>query len=291
MASGRMLRACISESEQVANLTDDTVRLVFLFVLAHADVEGRYSANPLIVKGKVMPLLDISIDKVKDALLDLDDNGLVYLYEADGKPYLNFPGWERHQKLRKDRESPRYPPPSEAFPKLYAEHSPSYRRAAARRLPGALPASAGVSLSTSSSQEEVQDQVQNQTEEQTNGSAAAPVGSRRPASENGDFLEIFNNHRGKLPEARELNHKRRDGLRRLVAEHGAEAARVLLADAAKCAAANPFWLERGYGLDNLLSKEGRVLEKAEKWRSGGTPEMKKASDIDRVRERYKELGL
>lgn len=286
-----MLSGSISESVQVASLPDDTTRLIFTWLLAHADAAGRYSAHPQIVAGKVLTLLSHTAETIAKALAALHVAGLIRLYEAEGQSYLVFLGWERHQKIRHDREHAKCPEPTEVVPKAFLEYLPAEWQESGGSPPGTLPASAGVSLSTSSSQEEVQDQVQNQTEEQTKGSAAASVGSRRPASEYGDFLEIFNTHRGKLPEARELNHKRRDGLRRLVAEHGADAARVLLADAAKYAAADPFWLQRGYGLDNLLGEEGRVLEKAEKWRSGGTPEMKKATAINDVLAQYKELGL
>lgn len=285
MASGRMLRACISESDQVANLTDDTTRLIFLFVMAHADVEGRYSANPRIVKGKVLPLLELSLDKVMDALLDLDDNGLIYLYEADSKPYLAFPGWERHQKLRKDRESPKYPLPSEVFPKLYAEHSPSHAQSFTRRWPGVVPEHDGVKASSS------QDQDQDQAKEKKE-SVDSSVGSRRPALVVDGLLDIFNKHRGTLTEAVKLNQKRTDGFTRLLKEHGADEAAKLLEDATKCVAQDDFWLERGYGLDNLLAEPGRVLEKAEKFRSGvRTARGSKAEHNSEKSFQYREMGL
>ncbi len=286
VASGRMLRACISESDQVANLTDDTTRLIFLFVLAHADVGGRYSANPRIIKGKVLPLLEVSLDKVMDALLNLDDNELVYLYEADNKPYLAFPGWERHQKVRKDRESHKYPPPSETFPKLYAEHSPPHAQTTARRWPGGLPDDDSTKVSSS------QDQFQTQDKEKNKEGADTPVGSSRPASVVDELLKIFNKRRGKLPEAVKLNQKRIDGLTSLIKEHGADEAAKLLADATQCVAQDDFWLERVYGLDNLLADPSRVLEKAEKFRSGVQPlrSEKTRDDFDEFAE-YREMGL
>ncbi len=285
MASGRMLRACISESDQVANLADDTTRLIFLLVLAHADVEGRYSANPLIVKGKVLPLLELSIDKIMDALLNLDDNELIYLYEADSKPYLAFPGWTRHQKVRKDRESPKYPPPSEVFPKTYAEHSPAHAQITARRWPGVLPDDDGVKVSSN------QGQSQTQAKEKNEG-ADTPVGSHRSASTVEELFEIYNQHRGKLPEAVKLNSKRIDRLTDLAKEHGADEAAKLLADATQCVAQDAFWLERGYGLDNLLAELGRVLEKAEKFRSGVRPSRGgKAEHNPEKSAQYQEMGL
>ena len=286
MASGRMLRASISESDQVANLVDDTTRFIFLLVLAHADVEGRYSANPRIVKGKVLPLLDTSIEKIMDALLNLDDNELIYLYEADGKPYLAFPGWTRHQKVRKDRESIKYPPPSEVFPKLYADYSPAHTQITARRWPGVLPDDDGSKVSSSQDQYQTQDQEKNEEDVDT------PVGSRRPASVVNELFEIFNNYRGKLPEAVKLNQKRTDRLTDLAKEYGADEAGKLLADATQCVAQDEFWLERGYGLDNLLAAPGRVLEKAEKFRSGGgSSHSGKAKHNSEKFAQYQEMGL
>ena len=284
MASGRMLCACISGSDQVANLADDTTRLIFLLVLAHADVEGRYSANPRIVKGKVLPLLDTSINKIMDALLNLDDNKLIYLYEADSKPYLAFPGWDRHQKVRKDRESPKYPPPSEVFPRIYAEHSPAHAQITARRWPGVLPDDDGVKISSS--------QNQTQAKEKNKEGEDTPVGASRPASEVEELFKIFNNHRGRLPEAVKLNQKRTDRLTDLIKEHGADQAAKLLADAAQCVAQDEFWLERGYSLDNLLAESGRVLEKAEKFRSGvGPSHSGKAEHNSGKTSQYQEMGL
>ena len=285
MARGRMLSSSISESLQVASLPDDITRLIFTWLLAHADAAGRYSAHYKIIAGKVLTLLSYTDEIIIRALVALHVAGLIQLYEASGQPYLVFLGWERHQTIRHDREQAKCPEPTTNVPATFLEHFPAEWRASGGHPPGTCRANTGVSSSTSSNQ------VQDQEEVQTKVSTAASVGSRRPTPEYEEFLEIFNTYRGDLPEAKVLNHKRREGLRRLIAEHGVDAARTLLTDATKFVAADAFWREQGYGLDNLLRQEGCVLEKAEKWGSGGTPEMKKAAAVDEAFEQYKEMGL
>lgn len=80
------------------------------------------------------------------------------------------------------------------------------------------------------------------------------------------LLEIYNLNRGKLPEVKILNAKRKRLLSKLVKEFGADDSSLLLGDATKNVALDPFWIERGYNLDNLLAGD-KVVEKAEKHRA------------------------
>jgi hypothetical protein len=82
------------------------------------------------------------------------------------------------------------------------------------------------------------------------------------AHDHDTFLEAWNYHRGALPAARSLDAKRKRGIDTLRKEHGIDALAIFTA-AVQCVASDDFWVERGYGLDNLL-RPGRVLEKAEK---------------------------
>ncbi|MDQ3457993.1 MAG: hypothetical protein M3498_01610 [Deinococcota bacterium] len=153
MARGRFLSKGISESEQVAELGSDTARLLFTWLIAHADVEGRLSANPRIVKGRVCPLLDIGLEDIDAMLGEMDVLGLISIYEAEGKRFLCFPSWNEHQQgIRKDREQPKYPSRTDvpqALPPV-AGQLPENSRA----LPDnsrALPDNSPLSLSTSTS--------------------------------------------------------------------------------------------------------------------------------------------
>jgi hypothetical protein len=194
MARGRMLSASISESHQVASLPDDTARLIFTWLIPHADAVGRYSAHPMVIAGKVLTLLGISTEAIIQALVAMHMESLIRLYEADGQPYLVFQGWERHQTIRHDREKPKYPPPSSVFPTVYISYLPENLREDAGTMPGVLPADDGVSLKEVQEEAQVQEEVQAQDQGDDEG-----VGSRRPAHTHEFLMEVYNNLCGDLP--------------------------------------------------------------------------------------------
>lgn len=274
MARGRMLSGSISESHQVASLPDHLTRLIFTWLLAHADAMGRYSAHPMVIGGKVLTLLGIGAESIIQALVAMHVAGLIWLYEAGGQPYLVFLGWERHQTIRHDREKAKCPDPTSMFPAAYLAYLPEHLRDDAGTMPGVFPENDRVS----SKEVQAKDQVEAQ-EQAITGS----VGSSQPAYEYESLLGIYNAHRGALAEVQKLSERRRDGLAALVKEHGLEEAGELLADATKFIATDPFWFERKFNLDNLLSSPGRVLEKAEKFRALPT---KSATN-----DQYERLGL
>jgi hypothetical protein len=76
------------------------------------------------------------------------------------------------------------------------------------------------------------------------------------------FLNIWNAHCGALPNARAITGARRRKFAKLHRELGGEWVKIFRA-AVQQVASDSFWVEKGYGLDNLLV-DGRVVEKAEK---------------------------
>lgn len=105
MADGRMLKKAISESRRMALLKNDTHRLIYTWMIPHLDVEGRMTADSDLFKGKVVPRLkNITPDKIEEALLDMASLDLILLYEVDGDKYLELRNFDRHNKVRKDRE-------------------------------------------------------------------------------------------------------------------------------------------------------------------------------------------
>lgn len=104
MAEGRMLKKVISTSKKLADLKSDSARLLYTWLLPHLDVEGRFSADPKVVKGNVCPRLKMSIKKIEEYLIEMNEKGLIVLYEADGDVFLQFSKFKDFQILRKDRE-------------------------------------------------------------------------------------------------------------------------------------------------------------------------------------------
>jgi hypothetical protein len=81
------------------------------------------------------------------------------------------------------------------------------------------------------------------------------------------LLAVWNENCGVLPRTLKLNAKRADALNRLQKELGAETTDLLRA-ATMQVASDEYWIEKGYGFDNLL-RDGRVVEKAEKYAAYG----------------------
>ena len=116
MADGRMLNRAISQSKKMANLSTDTSRLLFTWMVPHLDREGRMKGTPSLFWAQVCPrLTHITMDQVGAFLKEWHEAGLVLWYEAgDEEMYLQCVGWERQQRgFRKDREAEsRHPSPT-----------------------------------------------------------------------------------------------------------------------------------------------------------------------------------
>lgn len=105
----RIIKDSIHGSERLNSLTDFQFRL-WVGLITYVDDYGRGDARPAIIKGVVFPLRDRITNKdIESALLALAGAGCVSLYEVDGRPYLYFPNWERHQRIR--QKVSRYPAP------------------------------------------------------------------------------------------------------------------------------------------------------------------------------------
>ena len=102
-----MLKKAISTSRRLADLKTDSARMLYTWIIPHLDVEGRFYADPAMVKGAVVPRIkSFSETKISECLQDMAAVGLIMLYTVDGDEYLQLRKFEDHQNLRKDRESP-----------------------------------------------------------------------------------------------------------------------------------------------------------------------------------------
>ena len=81
-------------------MTDFQFRL-WVHLITYVDDYGRGDARPAIIKGSCFPFRDRMTNRdIEKGLADLADAGCVSLYSVDGKPYLHFPNWEQHQRVR-----------------------------------------------------------------------------------------------------------------------------------------------------------------------------------------------
>jgi hypothetical protein len=106
-----MLNKRISTDSAVASLISDVGPLgglIYTWMLAHLDREGRFYGNPRLIKGMVAPLIcDADEALIAKTLAAAEKRGLLVSYTCPrGEPYVFFPAFEKNQHgLRKDREA------------------------------------------------------------------------------------------------------------------------------------------------------------------------------------------
>lgn len=106
----RIIKETIHTSETVNEMTDAQFRL-WVSLITYVDDYGRGDARPAIIKGACFPLSErITVKSVKTALDGLVKLGCIHVYEVDGKPFLFFPNWGEHQRIRQ-KQSKCPPPP------------------------------------------------------------------------------------------------------------------------------------------------------------------------------------
>ena len=106
----RILKESICTSPTIEGLTWFE-EVCFYRLLVQCDDYGRLDARPLILRSRLFPLReDIDADGVSAALSRLESVGLVAVYEAEGRPYLEICKWGTHQRVRNKRSKFPLPP-------------------------------------------------------------------------------------------------------------------------------------------------------------------------------------
>jgi len=88
-------------------------RLLFIGMWNFADDLGRLSLAPKTLKAQIMPSDDITSDTILGMVAELSLNGLVLLYEVEGRQYIQITGWQ-HQRIDKPQPG-RCPPPVNGY--------------------------------------------------------------------------------------------------------------------------------------------------------------------------------
>ena len=114
MPRGRFLSKEISLDEKVNNLSDDTARLLFTWLIPHLDCEGRLHGDAMTVRSIIFPRRSISTKRIEKYLNEFEKNGLIIRYGVNGNTYLFAPHFEKHQiGLQKNKEAQsQIPPPT-----------------------------------------------------------------------------------------------------------------------------------------------------------------------------------
>ncbi len=110
-----MLKKLVSTSRKLANLQTDSARLLWTWLLPHTDIKGRFSAEPEVVKGYIVPRLKkMTAVKIEKYLEDMAACNLVILYKVNSDNYLEIVKFSDFQTLRSDREAGSIIPPPPA---------------------------------------------------------------------------------------------------------------------------------------------------------------------------------
>lgn len=128
-------------SESLAEVSI-TAERTFLATTTHADDQGRHRDQAAIIAGLVWPLrAEHTAVHVEDDLTQLAAAGLICRYTGcDGKRYLHYPTWSRHQKIDKPSLSRLPACPTCAPERCGVCKGPCTRRTEpSTNLPGTLP--------------------------------------------------------------------------------------------------------------------------------------------------------
>ena len=109
MPSRRMIDPAFWQSEKVAELPFD-VRLLFIGLISNADDQGRMRALPALIRTKVFPIDDVSLEWIESGLQAIQAQAGVILYRANGKDLLQIRKWWTFQSPSWAWPSD-YPPP------------------------------------------------------------------------------------------------------------------------------------------------------------------------------------
>lgn len=111
-ANARLLYPSISVSERVNKLGIKGA-LLFTWLFAHCDNQGRYAGSTKKVKAEVVPMLDdITTEDIERLLPDMDTAKLIIRYQdADGNPLLQILDWWDFQHGLKVLHASRHPAP------------------------------------------------------------------------------------------------------------------------------------------------------------------------------------
>lgn len=102
MAKARMLHKVISTSLDIDRLPFPA-RLLFTWMIAHADDDGKMVGNPRFVKATVVPLAKMSTKKIQLYLERMKTLGLIYWWSENNEQYIQFPKWKKYQTIKADR--------------------------------------------------------------------------------------------------------------------------------------------------------------------------------------------
>ena len=233
-----------------------TERFVLYAIANYADEHGRCWPG----LNAIMVYTGLSRRTIIRAISDLKNRGLLSTQErlrnngsrTSNHYMMNFmnPAWKPQVSQRHPPRVTVTPPPCQVdTPPVSGWHPQNYSLEETLEETGNFKANVNLQKPTT------------KTKPTTLSAAPTSVSNQR-------LLEVWNQNSGVLPKVQRLNSKRNAALSRLQKELGADTER-LFTQAVRQVASDRYWIENSYGFDNLI-RDGRVVEKAEKFAAYGT---------------------
>ena len=109
MARGRFISNDVIADKEIHNLSSDTSRLAYIFLITLADCEGRVVGDPVYLASLLFPRRrEVTPEMITGFIIEWIKAGfIIWYFNEDGEKAIQLVNWEKHQKgLRKDREAP-----------------------------------------------------------------------------------------------------------------------------------------------------------------------------------------
>jgi hypothetical protein len=111
MARKRQIDPSIWTSDDFMDLEDPWVMLLWIGLISNADDEGRMRASPRHIKAVIFPAIDHTLDNIRAWRDKIAAQGLITIYEVEGKEYLHIPNFTKYQYMTKRTPSQLPEPP------------------------------------------------------------------------------------------------------------------------------------------------------------------------------------
>lgn len=103
----RIIKESICTSDTIDELSWFE-EVLFYRLLTYVDDYGRGDGRVKVIKGKVFPLKDLSLEEVSEAMKKLSKVGLIQKYKVNEHPYIQMTTWKNHQNIRNKKS--KFPP-------------------------------------------------------------------------------------------------------------------------------------------------------------------------------------
>ena len=103
----RIIKESICASDTIDGLSWFE-EVLFYRLMVNVDDYGRFDARTAILKARLFPLKSSVTEKqIEQAIVRMNETGILIAYTVSGKPYLQLSTWAKHQSIRNKRS--KYP--------------------------------------------------------------------------------------------------------------------------------------------------------------------------------------